>query len=220
MILNVNSIFKLADSFLLHAKDDEKNNSNLDIKSFINKLNNLDTFSDRKEYVENNLERISSGSSRIAYWLPEKKYVLKLASNEKGIAQNHAESSITEKSPFVNLVTDSCPDGTWVIAPAVDKITEKEFEESIGISFKKFGEVLKYSLKELSNKKRTKPENYDKLSQLDIIKHLSYIAKKYKLIPGDLARISSFGLKENIPVLIDTGLTREIYDKYYADKKS
>jgi len=49
------------------------------------------SFSERVRYCENRLRRISSGSGRIVYQIDDQK-VLKLAKNQKGIAQNEVES--------------------------------------------------------------------------------------------------------------------------------
>ena len=43
------------------------------------------------------------------------------------------------------------------------------------------------------------------------------IGNLFNLMPGDMSRISSFGQKNNIPVLIDAGLTKKIFDQYYED---
>ena len=50
----------------------------------------INSFNDRVQYCEEHLQRISSGSGRIAYKIDEEK-VLKLAKNKKGVAQNEAE---------------------------------------------------------------------------------------------------------------------------------
>ena len=51
---------------------------------------NMKSFNQRIQYCEQNLQRISSGSSRIVYRIDDEK-VLKLAKNKKGLAQNEAE---------------------------------------------------------------------------------------------------------------------------------
>ena len=52
----------------------------------------LKSFNARINYCQENLKRISSGSSRIVYMIDDEK-VLKLAKNNKGIAQNEVEIS-------------------------------------------------------------------------------------------------------------------------------
>jgi hypothetical protein len=39
-------------------------------------------------------------------------------------------------------------------------------------------------------------------------------------MPGDLARISSWGTKDGRPVLIDAGLTADVFANFYEDDSS
>ena len=65
-----------------------------------------------------------------------------------------------------------------------------------------------------------KPENFEKVEKSDIYKEMKRIGEKFKLMPGDLARISSWGTKEGRPILIDAGLTSEVFSDYYEDSSS
>jgi hypothetical protein len=46
------------------------------------------------------------------------------------------------------------------------------------------------------------------------------IGEKFKLMPGDLARISSWGTKDNQPILIDAGLTKDVFAEFYESSSS
>ena len=61
----------------------------------------LKTFAERIRYCQTRLQRISSGSARIAYKIDNEK-VLKLAKSRKGIAQNEAEGGDYYKPKQVN----------------------------------------------------------------------------------------------------------------------
>jgi hypothetical protein len=74
-------------------------------------------------------------------------------------------------------------------------------------------------MRELSTKERKAPENIEEIQNLDIAKEVTSIGLKYKLMPGDIARISSWKKINNTPVLVDLGLTQDIYRKFYAKPK-
>ena len=163
---------------------------------------------------------MSSGSSRIVYLTPGKT-IVKLAKNDKGIAQNKAEANPKMKSKYLNKILGHASNFAWIEVLYLDKIKEGDFEKMTGLNFGDFGEALSYGLKNVSeNSDREKPENFDKVSKSDIYKELKDIGEKFKLLPGDLSRISSWGTKDGRPVLIDAGLTRDIFDEFYEDSNS
>lgn len=229
--MKLKDIFQLSNNFYSMASETSKEKvppKTKDKEELLLNLTQLKTFKARIEYAEKNLERISSGSSRIVFYLNDQ-YVLKLASNEKGIMQNAAEANVKTDTKYVNLVTQKCIHFYWVIAPVAEKINQKEFEKLTGIPFEMFGKTVHYKVKELlsissANSSTTaslKP-NQEIKEYLDeeIVKQIAMLAVKYKLMTGDISRISSWGIKKDTPVLIDLGLNRKIYKKYYASEKS
>ena len=202
-------ILKMSESFYKLAKK-------LSLKEILKELSGFDTFKDRNDYAENNLKHLSSGSSRVVFLTPEKT-VVKLAKNEKGIAQNKEEFTISCTSKFVNKIISSDKNFIWIEVPYLEKITEKDFEKLTGFLFKDLEKCLDYSDSKKSSKK---PDNFDTISKKPIYKNLLSLIKDYKLLSGDIVRISSWGKKNNTPVLIDTGLTSKVYNKYYKSSSS
>ena len=98
----------LADIFYSLAKKSEEKS----IDSILKNLDNLETFSARKKFSEDNLSHLSSGSSRITYLTPQKT-VIKLAKNDRGLAQNKAESNAI-KSKYVNSTLKKSKDYYWI----------------------------------------------------------------------------------------------------------
>ena len=191
-----------------------------DLKTVLNNIEGLETYAARKKYAERNLEHLSSGSARIVYLTPSKT-IVKLAKNDKGIAQNEAESNPEMKSKYLNKVISRSKNNAWVEVCYLEKITEKDFEEMTGLKFEDFGDSIRYGLKKVSgNTDKDKPENFDEVAKSDIYKEMKDVGEKFKLLPGDMARISSWGEKDGQPVLIDAGLTRDIFDEYYEDSSS
>src|SRR5581483_4632609 len=154
----------------------------------LKKLEELDTYNARKEYAEKELEHLSSGSSRIVY-KTSKGTILKLAKNDKGIAQNKAEANPKMKSKYLNEILGHAKDYSWIETHYLEKFTAKEFEEITGLKFDDFGEGIRYGLKKVSgNSDLEKPENFDRVEKSDIYKEMHRIGSEFKLMPGDLAR--------------------------------
>lgn len=218
--MNPNKLLRFANMFYSLAAGEDLPSDSDDLKTVLANLERLETYNARKKYAERNLKHLSSGSSRIVYLTPSKT-IIKLAKNDKGIAQNKAEANPQMKSKYLNQILSCAKNFAWCETHYLEKITEKEFEEMTGLKFGDFGDSLRFGLKEVSgNKEAEKPENFEKVSKSDIYKELKDIGEKFKLLPGDLARISSWGTKDGCPVLIDAGLTRDIFDEYYEDSSS
>ena len=215
LLMNANKILRFANAFYSLATGEELPENSSDLSVILKNLEKLETYGARKKYAEKNLEHLSSGSSRIVYLSPEKT-VIKLAKNDKGIAQNKAEANPKMESKFLNKVLKHAKNYAWIETCYLDKITTKDFEKMTGLDFDDFGEAIRYGLKNVSgNKDRDKPEDFEKIEKSEIYKELKDVGEKFKLMPGDLARISSWGEKDGNPVLIDTGLTKDVFEEFY-----
>lgn len=213
--MNVNKILRFATIFYSIAAAEELPENSSDLSIVLKNLSKLETYNARKKYAEKNLEHLSSGSSRIVY-LSSKDTIIKLAKNDKGVAQNKAESNPDIKSDLANKVIRHADNYSWIESAYIDKITNKEFKEMTGMDFDDFGESIRYGLKNVSgNKDREKPENFEDIEGSDLYKELKELGKKFKLMPGDLARISSWGKKDGKPILIDVGLTKDVFEDFY-----
>lgn len=216
--MNINRLLARANYFYSLATGSEALPENSkDLKTILKNIESLENYNSRKEYAEKNLKHLSSGSSRIVYSTP-KDTIIKLAKNDKGIAQNEAECNSKMKSKFLNKVIGHAKDYSWMETHFLDKITSKEFEKMTGINFDDFGDAIGYGLKAVSeHSDREKPENFDEVKKSEVYKEMERIGKQFKLMPGDLSRISSWGTKDGNPVLIDAGLTKDVYEEFYED---
>ena len=218
--MNPNKLLRFATLFYSMATGEELPSDSDDLKTVLANLEKLETYNARKKYAERNLKHLSSGSARVVYLTPDKT-IIKLAKNDKGIAQNKAEANPKMKSKYLNQIISCAKNFSWCETHYLEKITEKEFEQMTKLKFEDFGDSLRYGLKGVSgNTEAEKPENFEKVTKSDIYKELKDIGEKFKLLPGDLARISSWGTKDGRPVLIDAGLTRDIFDEYYEESSS
>lgn len=144
--------------------------------------------------IENNLDlgfyhRIGSGSGREVYDL-ENGYVVKMAKNKKGIAQNKAEHQISLKSrsELLAKIQTVSNDYKYLIMMKAEKV-------------KAFSEIWNYF--EVKNNRQ--------LFQLRAFRDL--IEDNDLLIP-DLYRKTSWGWVQGRPVIVDFGFTREVRKLY------
>jgi len=210
-----NKLLRFASIYSLAAAEKEElpeNSKNL--KVIKKNIEGLETFNARKRYAEKNLKHLSSGSSRIVY-LTSDKTVLKLAKNDKGLAQNKAEASPKVRSKYLNKILSYSEDFSWIETVYRKKITEKQFKKQTGVDFDDFGDCIRYGLKSISKSEKEKPSIFEDVSKSSIYKEMEEVGKKNKLMGGDLARISSWCTDGEKPILIDSGLTKDIFEKYY-----
>lgn len=188
----------------------------------------LKTFKDRIAYCEANLKRLASGSSRIVYQIDNQK-VLKLAKNEKGIAQNEAEYDVYKHSYYGEEIATQIFDiedhSLWVESEFATKVTPNAFKQYIdGVDFKNFAHYLQYKIFENQGKTRymsaPSPEISEKLDNNEFTQNLINTALEMDLVAGDLTRISSYGIVnrggENHLVLTDSGATGHVISTYYS----
>ena len=220
--MKVNKFLKLAAPNLVdnnNADTEELPKDSDNLNTILDNISELNTFKARIEYAEKNMKRLSSGSSRMVFETSDG-YVVKLAKNEKGLAQNGVESSPGLRSKYVNGALRSCPNDSWILTEKADDLTLEEFEKLTGLKFDDFGKAISYGLKHLSSdKNKKKPDNFDEISKNEFYKDIYRAGNEFKLLPGDLERISSFKKIKDRVVLVDAGLTREIYDEFYDKKK-
>jgi len=218
--MDSNKLLKMAEYFYALAVGEKLPADAKDLKTILKNLETLENYNSRKKYAEKNLKHLSSGSSRIVYSSPDDT-IIKLAKNDKGIAQNKAECNPKMKSKYLNKIISHAKNYSWMETHFLDKITVKEFEEMTGLNFDDFGSAIRYGLKNVSgNTDKEKPENFDKVEKSGIYKEMKKIGNQFKLMPGDLARISSWGTKDGKPVLIDAGLTKDVFAEFYESSSS
>jgi hypothetical protein len=133
---------------------------------------------------------IGSGSSRDVFDL-ENGYVIKVAKNRAGIAQNKSEYDISEydDSGLFAEVVQVSNDFKLLIMEKADKIY------SMSVVWKYFnvrGKNALFHLKEMQDIKRD-----------------------FNLLLDDLERKSSWGMINGRPVIVDYGFTSEVRQRYY-----
>jgi hypothetical protein len=185
---------------------------------------NLRKYAERVRYCNENLKKISSGSSRIVYMVDDTK-VLKLAKNEKGVAQCATEIQWGNDSYYGDVLASTIeyhPDDLWVEMELARKVKKSDFKRLEGINFDAFGYYLKNF--EFQNKGRRgvfsiDPKEEEILDENQFTQTICSFMSDSDSPAGDFMRLNSYGVVnrngEDIIVIIDFGLTQSVYDEYY-----
>lgn len=202
----------------------------------------LNSYNKKIKYCNDNLQRIASGSSRIVYKIDDAT-VLKLAKNKKGLAQNEAETQYRDDIYAPDIfaeVYDNDENFYWIEMQLARKAKPTDFKRITGYDFKIFTYFVAYSAQQYLPRTRygfgfSIPSEYKQLFDSEEFQNMiwenpdnvfyqtneyltSYQIQKY----GDVQRISSWGVVKDKQdgtdklVLIDYGLTDDIFDKYYS----
>lgn len=191
----------------------------------LKELSNINSFKGRYNYCLEQLGPTQGrGSSRVVFQINDNK-VLKLALNEKGIAQNQAEDDgYLQNIGLSPKIFENDSDYKWLVSEYVLPAKKQDFKECIGIDFDEFCDFIRTCFRLRFNIK-TYGRTVDEYRYSELIENNEtcntfddYIGN-YNPPMGDLLRIANYGMVKRDGyidiVLLDSGLTHEIYDNYY-----
>lgn len=146
-------------------------------------------------YIRENLSKgqyrlLGYGSARRVFDL-NNGYVVKVAKNRKGIAQNIVEFQISRESlnPIIARIICISEDARYLIMEKVERL-------------RNFSYVLQYY-------------NVNSISELLTKANIIDLFEHYHIVISDLHRMSNWGITNGRPVVIDYGFTLEIRKKFY-----
>lgn len=186
-------------------------------------------FAQRIRYAKARAKQVGVGSSRVAFLIDYqgRKTVLKIAKNKKGIAQNVQESQMFSDYlikdlgitiPMIDYDEDN-EDPTWIHLEFAEKMKPNQFKKFFsGISHHEIVYVIEYltGKKSIYHVSDEDKEHYQQLYEDNkYIDSLVFIAGNYDVPVGDFGSIANWGVYKNQPVIIDLGLSSEVYQKYY-----
>lgn len=191
-------------------------------------LHNIKSFAGRQKYIAQHLEKIGAGSARVVYKIDDN-HVLKLAKNDKGLAQNSVEGDFSMHqwySDFVPELIDKDEDDLWIIKERITKITRKEFERLSGYKFDEFSLMLRKLINDRTSNKpfyaKIDDDKYEEFIDDEFIVDLTDFIVNYDLEVGDIGgNLNNWGKSQkhtDNPVLADVGLTKSVYQQHYSRK--
>lgn len=201
----------------------------------IDQFKAMRSFAKRKAYCDARLKtRLGSGSARIVYQIDNEK-VMKLAANAKGLSQNEQEHDLYNDGYLVNnparqllakVFAADTEGWTWLEMELVGHASSADFKQYFGIEYKDFVDVITYWGRSLhgGSQPGPKPAAWEELNE-NPDKHpwwkwITDIGNNFDYEPADWKRLSSWGkTADGRLVLIDFGLTSDVYQKHYASGK-
>jgi hypothetical protein len=192
-------------------------------------LKKIRSYAGKKRYVQTHLGKpLGAGSSRAVYRVDETK-VLKFAINQKGLAQNDVEISWGNDSYFEDILAKvydfDNEESYWVEMELARKVSVNDFRNLWGIEFNELFYYLNNRYSENNPYKRIPKYDVDEkvkeqLENSDEVIQLVDFMIQMDIGPGDFTRKSSWGKVirdgQEIIVLIDFGLTGDVYSSYYS----
>jgi hypothetical protein len=195
---------------------------NFDIFSF----KNIRGYAAKLRYAESYLGKpLGRGTARVVYRVDNDK-VLKLAKNKKGIAQNEVEINWSGDNYYGDVMARifdyDRDDSLWVEMELAFRSKKSDFKRLWGVDLTEMYYYLRNKVEENNGRRRffhIEPEIEEQLNDNDHIQHLLEFVLDSDSNAGDLGRISSWGLVKRTGgmalVLIDYGLTSDVYESYY-----
>lgn len=193
------------------------------------------SFKSRVEYAKQRAPKIGGGSSRVAFIIPDngRDTVLKVAKNNKGIAQNEAEVDILTDGyvgkmdiviPLIDYDREN-PQPTWLQTELAQKASEKKLCELMKCG-KYLFHLVSYANHLIGNKdtwalQRSK-EHIETLSPEDKEIFMNYANQLADLVSstplqmGDFDRAANWGIYNGKPVVIDLGYTDTVAKLYWG----
>lgn len=187
-------------------------------------LKQMDELTQVIVYVEKTLgqRKIGQGQGRSVYRLDDGR-VLKVAKNSGGIGQNEAEVTVCKTPATADIfpgIFESDPKFTWIVAEEAQPMTRIKFEGLTGVSWSEFisalgGAFTKALGNASSGELRHYQQMFDKHFGNKFFRRVVNLVKDCKYEPGDLAKLDSWGIVKNRPVIIDSGFTEAVNQAHY-----
>lgn len=184
-------------------------------------LKSLPSFNQRLTYCKEHLgPNIGQGSSRIVFQLTDE-ICLKLAKNEKGIAQNELELRNSDDYYIDNLfpkVFDESDSENYLFLVSEYVLPAKKSDFNIveDISFNDFENILT----QLRRGRSLTQEENDIYDESDLVRGIYDYAINYNVPIVELTRIQNYGLvyrdNQATIVLLDSGFNDDIYRQHYS----
>lgn len=192
------------------------------------------TFKSRLEYAKERAQRLGSGSSRVAFIIPDqgRDTVLKIAKNNKGLAQNEAELDILNDGyvgkldiviPLIDYDKEN-PQPTWIQTELAQKASDMKLSKImrsgrylfyvVGYAQYLLGKTDWSAMQGLEHLKKLSDEDAEIFREYAT--QIAEVLSATSLQAGDLDRAANWGLYNGKPVIIDLGYTESVAKLYWG----
>lgn len=194
------------------------------------------TFKQRLAYALERAKKLGTGSSRVATIIEYqgRPTVLKIAKNQKGLAQNSVEASILEDGyasqmgiliPLIDY-DEQNREPTWIHTEMAQKANERQlcslmkcdnltqlvnYAEAITGRKRYLGTAQSYV--EHMRQKGKSEQDIETMSEY--ANKLAELKSSFDVELGDFTRAANWGLYQGNPIIVDVGFNSNVYDQYY-----
>lgn len=213
---------------ILNSSQIKQLNEAMDDTFSFDELSNIKALSRRIAYCKQHLGNpIGNGSSRMVFQIDDEK-VLKLAKNQKGLAQNNVEADWGAQNygvlPNLYKVAD---DDSYLVTEYVLPAKAQDFKHCLGMTFNEYRDFVRKCHMSYAGTKRTfgMSSNIDDDKFSEMLENNEWLEQFYTYMSdyqpplGDLLRIVNYGLcqRNEQPeiVLLDSGLSQQVWNDYY-----
>lgn len=163
--------------------------------------------------------KIGEGQGRLVYKLGGGK-VLKVAKNPGGVGQNQAEAHVcsgsSETADLFPKIFEVGPNNFWLIMEEASAMTPQAFEKLTKLPWETFLSGLKGAFaSKARNVSEFDKQNFITASNNPFFSRIVRIIQECKYEPGDIAKLDSWGIIGNKPVILDSGFTEAVNQAYY-----
>lgn len=196
----------------------------------LNELSLLPSYTARVRYCKQHLGNpIGNGSSRTVFQISDER-CLKLAKNEKGLAQNQAEANGGHQHWYEDLfpyVFETDNNDFWMVSEYVLPAKKEDFMHIIGMTFEDFCKFVRTIYKQYARGGKTWQSTYswevfEEMLEKDdygFLYQLNDYMCNWQVPYGDLCRIQNWGLTvrngSEALVILDSGLNEDVYNTFY-----
>lgn len=204
----------------------------------IERFRSCRSFNARQVYCNSTLERLGSGSSRIVYKIDDNT-VLKLAKNQKGVAQNLREISVGTENYYQSSglfaeVYDYDENGLWLEMQYARPALQKDWKRIYGFGFQLIVDYIEYitegysrhksfflssEMREFFNSEKFEEmyEDYD----MPFMGLHEFLGNEQIQAFRDFQRKSTWGVVKDSDgseriVIIDYGIDDDVWKNYYS----
>jgi hypothetical protein len=181
------------------------------------------SFSKMKKYVLDNAARLGAGSSRLVVEImyQGRPTAFKVATNNKGIAQNKEEvkvltdyylSNIGITIPIIDY--DETENPRWLHVEKAEKATKSFFKSKYGVDFFDIYMYAFHKTNALKSQKYYEPKNNLTTEAIELGEQIIDLCMSSTLVLGDLKELRNWGIYKNNPVIIDLGFTNDVKKLY------
>lgn len=194
------------------------------------------TFKSRLAYALERAKKLGTGSSRVATVIEYqgRPTVLKIAKNQKGLAQNSVEASILEDGyasqlgiliPLIDY-DEQNREPSWIHTEMATKASDKQLSKIMGVSNLNDLVILANTIAgksryftydglvaRMRREGRTDAEIETATEYANI---LADLANSFDVELDDFARAANWGMYQGKPVIVDVGFNSNVLKQYYS----